>query len=89
LIGDSRETLTALLPLLKPKADNAWREKIEKGQKGWRSEEDARCHVKGDLINPQLVFWELNERLPDNAILPVTRARRRIGLRATFRCGAA
>jgi pyruvate dehydrogenase (quinone) len=69
LIGDSRDTLAALLPLLKPKADSAWREKIEKGQKGWHADEEARCHVKGDLINPQLVFWELNERLPDNAIL--------------------
>ena len=69
LIGDSRDTLAALLPLLKPKADNAWREKIEKGQKSWRSEEEARCHVKADAINPQLVFWELNERLPERAIL--------------------
>ncbi len=69
LIGDSRETLAALLPLLKPKADNAWREKIEKGQKSWHSDEEARCHVKGDLINPQLVFWELNKRLPEKAIL--------------------
>jgi pyruvate dehydrogenase (quinone) len=25
--------------------------------------------VKNDLINPQLVFWELNARLPKNAIL--------------------
>jgi pyruvate dehydrogenase (quinone) len=69
LIGDSHDTLLALLPLLKPKADNAWREKIEKGQKSWHADEEARCHVKGDLINPQLVFWELNERLPEKAIL--------------------
>lgn len=39
------------------------------GQKEWHADEEARCHVKADLINPQLVFWELNERLPDNAIL--------------------
>jgi pyruvate dehydrogenase (quinone) len=69
LIGDSHDTLAALLPLLEPKADDAWRERIEKGQKGWRAAEEARCHVKGDLINPQLVFWELNERLPEKAIL--------------------
>ncbi len=69
LIGDSRDTLSALLPLLKPKTDTAWREKIENGQKGWHADEEARCHVKGDLINPQLVFWELNERLPEKAIL--------------------
>jgi len=69
LIGDSRETLRALLPLLKQKTDRSWREKIEKGLKDWYADEEARCHVKGDAINPQLVFWELSERLPDDAIL--------------------
>ena len=69
LIGDSRDTLAALLPLLEPKRDTTWREKIEKSRKSWHADEEARCHVKGDLINPQLVFWELNGRLPDKAIL--------------------
>ncbi|MDQ6823423.1 MAG: thiamine pyrophosphate-dependent enzyme, partial [Candidatus Eremiobacteraeota bacterium] len=32
-------------------------------------DEEARSHVKGEEINPQLVFWELNTRLPDNAIV--------------------
>lgn len=69
LIGDSRETLRALLPLLEQNEDTAWREKLQKSRRRWQDDESARCHVKGDLINPQLVFWELNERLPDNAIL--------------------
>ena len=30
LVGDAAETLRALLPLLKPKADGAWRKRIEK-----------------------------------------------------------
>jgi len=69
LIGDSRETLRALLPLLERKTDRSWRDKIEKGLREWYADEEARCHVKGDAINPQLVFWELSERLPENAIL--------------------
>lgn len=69
LIGDSRETLALLLPLLKPGTNSAWRDKIAKNLKEWQSDEEARCHVKGTQINPQLVFWELNDRLPDNAIL--------------------
>ncbi len=69
LIGDSRETLRALLPLLRQKTERSWRAKIEKNLKDWYADEEARCHVKADLINPQLVFWQLNERLPDNAIL--------------------
>ncbi len=69
LIGDSRETLSALLPLLKAKPDKKWREKIEAGKKKWNEDEAARCRLPGNPINPQLVFWELNERLPANAIL--------------------
>jgi pyruvate dehydrogenase (quinone) len=69
LVGDSRETLAALLPLLEPKANGAWREKIAKNRVDWDGDEKARCHVTGEQINPQLVFWELNERLPDDAIL--------------------
>lgn len=69
LVGDSRATLAGLLPLLEQKTDAGWREKLEKSRRHWHGDEEARCHVKGELINPQLVFWELNERLPDNAIL--------------------
>jgi pyruvate dehydrogenase (quinone) len=69
LIGDSRETLAALLPLLKHGSNAGWRESIAKNRKDWHAEEEARSHVEGAQINPQRVFWELNERLPDNAIL--------------------
>jgi len=69
LIGDSRETLAALLPLLKPGSNPSWREGIAKNRKSWHAEEEARSHVEGAQINPQRVFWELNERLPDNVIL--------------------
>jgi pyruvate dehydrogenase (quinone) len=69
LIGDSRETLAALLPLLKPGSNAGWRESIAKNLKGWHADEEARSHVEGAQINPQRVFWELNERLPDNVIL--------------------
>ena len=69
LIGDSHHTLAALLPLLKPNTDSEWRERIAKNRQSWQADEDARAHVTGDRINPQLVFWQLNERLPDDAIV--------------------
>ncbi|MDQ6932324.1 MAG: thiamine pyrophosphate-requiring protein [Candidatus Eremiobacteraeota bacterium] len=69
LIGDSAQTLRALLPLLQSKTDRAWSDKIQKDLKHWYADEEARCHVEGKDINPQLVFWELSERLPENAIL--------------------
>ena len=69
LIGDSRHTLAALLPLLHPNTDTTWRERIAKKRQSWQADEEARAHVTGEQINPQLVFWELNQRLPEDAIV--------------------
>ena len=38
LVGDSAETLRALLPLLEPKRDRAWRQEIEASVRDWREE---------------------------------------------------
>jgi pyruvate dehydrogenase (quinone) len=35
----------------------------------WDRVLDERAHQDGHPVNPELVFWELNQRLPDNAIL--------------------
>ncbi len=69
LVGDSRLTLQALLPLLQPKADRAWRDKIEAGVRQWWQVLEQRAMNEAKPINPQRVFWELSPRLPDNAIL--------------------
>jgi pyruvate dehydrogenase (quinone) len=69
LTGDSRETLRALVPLLTPKRDRAWREKIEKEVRQWWEVVDARAMNEADPINPERVFWELSPRLPENCII--------------------
>jgi pyruvate dehydrogenase (quinone) len=69
LVGDAKDTLSALLPLLQRKEDRAWREKIETEIVAWWKVLDDRAHQKGDPVNPQLVFFELNSRLPDNTIM--------------------
>lgn len=69
LVGDSAETLRALIPLLERKEDRAWREGIEAGMKEWWEVLEARAHQSADPINPQLVFWELSKRLPERAII--------------------
>jgi pyruvate dehydrogenase (quinone) len=69
LEGDSAATLRALLPLLKPKADHAWREGIAKGVEAWWKTLEERAMLGAEPINPQRVFWELSSRLPDNVIL--------------------
>ena len=69
LVGDSKETLEKLIPLLKRKEDRSWREKLEKGIKEWWEILEARAMKSADPINPQRVFWELNKKLPDNCII--------------------
>jgi pyruvate dehydrogenase (quinone) len=69
LVGDSKLTLQALLPLLAPKTDRSWRDGIEKNVKRWWEVLHARAMNDADPINPQRVYWELSPRLPDNCIL--------------------
>ncbi len=69
LVGDSAETLRALIPLLERKTDRSWRETIESGLKDWWKVLEARAMNSADPINPERVFWELSPRLPDNCIL--------------------
>jgi pyruvate dehydrogenase (quinone) len=69
LVGDSARTLRTLIGHLHRKEDRSWREKIEGEVSDWWELMDARAHQPADPINPQLVFWELSRRLPDNVIL--------------------
>ena len=69
LVGDAAETLRALIPLLTRKGDRGWREQIESSVSAWWRLIEERAHESADPINPQLVFWELSERLPDGAII--------------------
>ncbi len=69
LVGDSRETLRALIPLLQRKADRSWRQKIEDGVADWWQLLESRAMNPAEPINPQRVFWELSSRLPDRCIL--------------------
>jgi len=69
LVGDSAETLRALLPLLRRKTDRGWREAIERTVADWWQVLEARAMNDADPINPQRVFWELSSRLPDECIV--------------------
>jgi pyruvate dehydrogenase (quinone) len=69
LVGDSAETLRALLPRLERKSDRSWREKIESEVSEWWKLMDERSQEPADPINPQLVVAELSKRLPDGAII--------------------
>jgi pyruvate dehydrogenase (quinone) len=70
LVGDSAETLRALLPLLQPKTDHAWRDDIEGWLADWWKTLEKRAiePAKGG-VNPQRPVWELSPRVPSNAIV--------------------
>jgi pyruvate dehydrogenase (quinone) len=69
LVGDSRETLRALLPLLERKTDRDWRAGIERDVAAWWQLLEDRAMMDADPLNPQRVFWELSSRLPDDCIV--------------------
>ena len=69
LVGDSAETLRALLPLLDQKQDRGWREGIEEGVRDWWRTLEERAMQPAKPVNPQRVTWELSPRLPERAIV--------------------
>ena len=69
LTGDSKETLRALIPMLRRKTDRKWREKLEKEIVDWWKLVEERAMTTAKPINPERVFWELSSRLPDRCIL--------------------
>ncbi len=69
LVGDAKETLRALLPLIRQKANGAWRDGIESEVKQWWSTLEERAMQPANPVNPQRVTWELSPRLPAGAIV--------------------
>jgi pyruvate dehydrogenase (quinone) len=69
LVGDSAETLRALLPLIEQKSGRSWRNTIESNVREWWQTLEARAMESADPVNPQRVTWELSRRLPDRAII--------------------
>src|SRR5581483_10250289 len=55
LVGDSRTTLLALLPLLKRQKDRSFLDKAQKGMKEWRSLMQERAAVREAPMKPQLL----------------------------------
>ncbi len=69
LVGDARATLRALIPLLERKEDRAWRDDIEENIRDWWRLVEARAMTDADPVNPQRIFWELSDHLPDDVII--------------------
>jgi pyruvate dehydrogenase (quinone) len=69
LVGDAKDTLHELIPLLECKEDRAWREKVEGWVDEWWRVVDDWAMLDADPMNPQRVAHELSRVLPDDAIV--------------------
>ena len=69
LVGDSRRTLGALLPLLVRKSDRSFLEKAQAGMRDWRELMEERGSRDDRPMKPQVVARELGRRLSDTAIV--------------------
>ncbi len=68
LVGDSRRTLRALLPLLKQNG-NGFLKEAQEGMKDWWKLMEERGTRRDKPMKPQVVAWELGKRLRDDAII--------------------
>src|SRR3954447_8644712 len=69
LIGDSRATLQALIPLLSRKEDRSFLTTAQDGMKDWWELMEKRGTRTDTPMKPQVVSWELGKRLQGDAIV--------------------
>ena len=69
LLGDSRATLLKLLPLLQRKQDRSFLEKAQNGMREWWQLMEEQGTQRTTPMKPQVVAWELGQRLRNDAIL--------------------
>jgi pyruvate dehydrogenase (quinone) len=69
LVGDSRNTLRELIPLLKRKEDRKFLQAAQAGMKDWWELMEKRATRADKPMKPQVVAWELGKRLRNDAIV--------------------
>ena len=69
LVGDSRRTLQALIPMLQPHDDRRFLEKAQSGMAEWRALMEERGTRPDIPMKPQVAAWELGKRLREDAIV--------------------
>jgi pyruvate dehydrogenase (quinone)/pyruvate oxidase len=69
LLGDSVRILRELIPLLSRKSDRSFLTKAQKGMTEWWRLMLERGTTRETPMKPQVVAWELGNRLDDNAII--------------------
>ena len=68
-MGDSRNTLRELMPLLKHKEERKFLQAAQAGMKDWWELMEKRATRQDKPMKPQVVAWELGKRLKNDAIV--------------------
>jgi pyruvate dehydrogenase (quinone) len=69
LVGDSRNSLRELIPLLRRKEDRSFLQAAQAGMKDWWQVMEQRGTRRDKPMKPQVVAWELGKRLHNDAIV--------------------
>jgi pyruvate dehydrogenase (quinone) len=69
MIGDAKEGLAALLPLLQPKDDRSFLESAQSDMDDWRTKMGALESIKSDPIQPQYLMSVIDRLAANDAIL--------------------
>jgi len=69
LVGDARRTLQALLPLIERKSERDFLEQAQRSMAEWRALTEELGTRRDLPMKPQVIAWELGQRLRDDAIV--------------------
>ncbi len=69
MVGDSATALRRCCRCWSRRSRGSWRQGIEKRVASWWKTLEDRAMQPADPINPQRIFWELSQRLPENCIM--------------------
>jgi pyruvate dehydrogenase (quinone) len=69
LVGDAKETLRALLPLLVERTGGAWRREVESAVETWHAIAAERAALPVGGVNPEGLVRELSRHLPPDALI--------------------
>jgi pyruvate dehydrogenase (quinone) len=69
LTGECTTVLQALLPLIQKKEDQSFLQKSQKNMRSWNKLMEERGTRKDKPMKPQVVTWNLNQLLDDDAIV--------------------
>lgn len=71
MVGDSAESIRALLSRLPGRTDHPWRGEVESAVRAGQEISRSRSEVPGEPLNPELVVRRFGERVPQDAQVAV------------------